>query len=172
MNSTVCVNGIMMPAPAAWTIRPTIRTENPGANAQMIVPVANKPIATKNRLRVENFPIKNAVIGIMTPLTSIKTVVSHCAVFAEMLKSSMICGKAVASRVWLRIATKTPAISTARKGPFAISFSVSFCRISAIASSPYDRLYFIAYPFAFQIFTHINKTAQPEGSAVQCYSVT
>ena len=72
----------------------------------MTVPNAKMPIAAKNIARVVNFWIRNAVAGIMMPLTSMNSVVTHWAVFAVMPKSTMNAGRAVFSRVWLRMTMK------------------------------------------------------------------
>ena len=66
------------------------------------------PIAVKNSVRVVNFWIRNAVIGIMIPLTSMKIVVTHCAELAVMSKSRMNAGNAVLSSVWFRMTMNAP----------------------------------------------------------------
>ena len=67
-----------------------------------------RPIAVKNRPRVVNFWMRNAVTGIMMPLTSMKIVVTHWASLAVMPKSSMNAGSAVLRSVWLRMMTNAP----------------------------------------------------------------
>ncbi len=109
----VCISGMIMPPLAACTTRPTRSTAYTGATAQMSVPSAKMPIAAKNIVRVENFWIRNAVAGIMIPLTSMNSVVTHWAAFAVMPKSAMNAGSAVFSSVWFRMMTKAPASSTA-----------------------------------------------------------
>ena len=46
----------------------------------------NRPIAVKNKPLVVNFSMRNAVTGIMMPLTSMKLVVTHCAAPEVMSK--------------------------------------------------------------------------------------
>ena len=104
---------MMMPPPDAWTTRPSSSTEKTGARAQITVPIVNSPIAAKNSDRVVNFWIRNAVIGIMIPLTSMKIVVTHCAEFAVMSKSRMNSGNAVFSNVWFRMTMNAPETSVA-----------------------------------------------------------
>ena len=99
---------MIMPPLAACTTRPTRSTAYTGATAQMSVPSAKMPIAAKNIVRVENFWIRNAVAGIMIPLTSMNSVVTHWAAFAVMPKSAMNAGSAVFSSVWFRMMTKAP----------------------------------------------------------------
>lgn len=70
------------------------------------------PMAVRNRPRLVNFWMRNAVIGIMIPLTNMKLVVTHCASPAVMSKYFMKAGSAVFNRVWLRMMTKAPMIKT------------------------------------------------------------
>lgn len=72
-NKTVCMSGIIIPAPDACKIRPTIKNEKLGAMAAVNVPSVNNPIAVRKSFRVVNRSIKNAVTGIIIPLTSINT---------------------------------------------------------------------------------------------------
>ena len=81
----------------------------------MIVPAMKSPIAVRNSVRVVNFWMRNAVTGIMMPLTSMKIVVTHCASLAVIPKSSMNAGRAVLRSVWLRMMTKAPDSSTAMR---------------------------------------------------------
>ena len=98
-NRIVCISGMIIPPLAACTIRPSSSTGYTGATAQMTVPTRKMAIAAKNIVRVVNFWIRNAVAGIMIPLTSMNSVVTHWAVFAVMPKSTMNAGRAVFSRV-------------------------------------------------------------------------
>src|SRR5699024_8836747 len=84
-----------------------------GASMQIKVPAEKEPIAVRNSARVVNFWIRKAVTGIITPLTSMKMGVSHCAVLAEMPRSRKNTGSAVASRVWFNMATNAPESRTA-----------------------------------------------------------
>lgn len=81
----------------------------------MIVPAMKSPIAVRKSVRVVNFWMRNAVTGIMMPLTSMKIVVTHCASLAVIPKSSMNAGSAVLRSVWLRMMTKAPDSSTAMR---------------------------------------------------------
>src|SRR5699024_1520020 len=92
--------------------------ENCGAMAQSNVPNVNKPIAVIKRPRFVNLSIKNAVIGIIIPLTSINTDWSHCAVLSLSCKSSIIGGSAVPNKVWFNIVINAPDINTINNGRF------------------------------------------------------
>src|SRR5699024_62829 len=70
----------------------------------------------KNRPLVVYRSIKNAVIGIIIPLTSIKIDCSHWTVFSDKFKSSMIGGNAVPKSVWFKMATNAPEIKTIIRG--------------------------------------------------------
>ncbi|KRL87292.1 hypothetical protein FC32_GL001715 [Ligilactobacillus apodemi DSM 16634 = JCM 16172] len=59
--------------------------------------------------------INQAEIGIMTPLTIIKPVVSHCTEAVEIEKSFIIAGKAVFIKVLFKIVQKEPTIKTKTK---------------------------------------------------------
>lgn len=80
-----------------------------GANAPTMVPAVKILMAEIKRVRLVNFSIKNAVIGIKIPFVSINDVVSHCALLASILKSFIMCGSAVISSVWFKMATNAPA---------------------------------------------------------------
>ncbi|GIP64145.1 hypothetical protein J32TS6_27000 [Virgibacillus pantothenticus] len=67
--------------------------------AQINVPTENVPIAVINNCLVVNVSIKKAVMGIIIPFTSIKIVVTHCAVLSVKFKSCIIGGIAVVRSV-------------------------------------------------------------------------
>ena len=56
-------------------------------------------MAVKNNFLVVNFLIRNAVIGIIIPFTSMKIDCSHCTVLSVVPKSRIMGGNAVASNV-------------------------------------------------------------------------
>src|SRR5699024_4076314 len=85
-EQVVCISGMMMPPAEAWITRPMSITGYTGAIAQISVPTMNSPIAVKKRPRVVIFWMRNAVTGIMMPLTSMKLVVTHCAAPAVISK--------------------------------------------------------------------------------------
>jgi hypothetical protein len=78
---------------------PVRRISKLGAIPLTTVPNAKTLIAEINNCLVVNFSNKKALIGIMIPFTNIKTVVSHCALFAVTLISTIIGGIAVIIRV-------------------------------------------------------------------------
>lgn len=96
-----------------WTTRPIKSIGKFGAIPPRMVPTVKIPMALKNSCRVEKRSIKKAVTGIMTPLTSINTVVSHWAEFADTFISSMIGGIAVIISVWFNMVINDPASSKA-----------------------------------------------------------
>lgn len=58
VNSTVCMSGMVMPAPRACTMRPASSISKLCAAAHTPVPAPNSPRARKNSERVVNFLIK------------------------------------------------------------------------------------------------------------------
>src|SRR5699024_8778137 len=128
----VIINGINTPAPIAWIIRPTIKNEKLGVIKQTNVPTINVPIEKRKSLLVEKVSIKNAVIGIIIPFTSIKIVVTHCPIFSVKSNSFIIYGVAVINKVWFKIAKKDPINNTATIGPllFGDSFFSMYSPIS------------------------------------------
>src|SRR5699024_2624947 len=107
-----------------------------GEADRLTVTTTKMPIAAKNIVRVVNFWIRKAVAGIMMPLTSMNSVVTHCAVFAVMPKSTMKAGSAVFSSVWFRMMTNAPASRTdittyglvaAGAGPLLLDAALSLC---------------------------------------------
>ena len=58
VNSTVCMSGMVMPAPRACTMRPASSISKTCALAHSTVPAANSPMAVKNRARVEKRRIR------------------------------------------------------------------------------------------------------------------
>src|SRR5699024_3471461 len=89
-------------------ILPIMSTKKYGAVAQIMVPSVNRHIAVRNSARVVNFSMRNAVMGIMIPFTSMKMVVSHWAELAATSKYRMNDGKAVFSSVWFKMTTNAP----------------------------------------------------------------
>ncbi len=87
------------PAPIAWMTHATINTPKLGAMAATIDPTKNVPIAAKYKGLVLILSIKYAVRGIMTPLTSINPVTSHCDVLSLIFNSLIILGNAVFNNV-------------------------------------------------------------------------
>ena len=65
-------------------------------------------IAAKYSLRVSNRYRKNPVIGITIPIISIKPVVSHCTVVAEILNDFISVGNAVVSMVEVKKVLNVP----------------------------------------------------------------
>ena len=113
MKSKVCVSGISIPAPKAWILRPTNNIGKLIPNIHINEPIIKKHVALKNKERNVKRSIKKAVIGIIIPLTSIKIVVSHCAVLLDIAKSFIISGSIVVINVWFSTPTKAPIITTA-----------------------------------------------------------
>src|SRR5699024_8036681 len=114
-------------------ILPTISTAKCGANAHTAVPAVNRHIAVKNNARVVNFSMRNAVIGIMMPFTSMNIVVSHCAEFAVTSKYRINDGKAVFNNVWFKMTTKAPDTKTVRTTLRLTGGAVSGDGVSALA---------------------------------------
>ena len=70
-------------------------------------------MAETKSTRVEKRSVRYAVMGIMMALTSVKPVVSHCAVAASMPNSPMTEGSAGVTTVWFSTVVNVPNISTA-----------------------------------------------------------
>ena len=90
---------------------------------------------TTNRPLVEKRSCKYAVMGIMMAFTSVKPVVSHWAVAASTLISSMMEGRAGVTTVWLSTVINAPKTSTVI---MAHCLRVKFIP-SPLPSCPYGR---------------------------------
>ena len=110
--SSVITRGIMTPSPAACTRRPARMVGKLGPQPAMAEPAVKMAMATRNRLRIEKRSMRNAVMGIMMAFTSVKPVVSHCAVEASTFVSIMMEGSAGVTSVWLSTAMNVPKIIT------------------------------------------------------------
>src|SRR5690625_8007920 len=114
-------------------ILPTISTAKCGATVHTTVPAVNRHIAVKNSARVVNFSMRNAVIGIMMPFTSMNIVVSHCAEFAVTSKYRINDGEAVFNNVRIKMTTRAPDTKTVRTNLRLTSGAVSGDGVSAAA---------------------------------------
>src|SRR5699024_7366970 len=89
-------------------VRPIMSVLKSKAIAANNVPIVNTLMAVVNNCLVVYLSIKNAVTGIMIPLTIMKIIVSHCQVLALTSISSIICRMAVIIVISLRIYIKPP----------------------------------------------------------------
>src|SRR5699024_519157 len=115
-NSIVCINGIIIPAPAACKTRPINSIEKSIPTAQSNVPTAKILIAVKNNCLDVKRSIKNAVTGIIIPFTNINIDCNHCTVLSDTWRSFIIGGKAVPSKVWFKLVIKAPDNRTINRG--------------------------------------------------------
>ena len=111
--STVITRGMRMPAPAACTSRPSSSTTKLGPQPARKLPNVKITMDTRKSRLVVKRSVKKAVMGIMMAFTSVKPVVSHCAMEASTLISVMTDGSAGATTVWFRTVTNVPNTSTA-----------------------------------------------------------
>ena len=138
IKSNVCMSGIMIPAPAACKIRPISIVVNSGATAQKTVPTAKMAIADRKSCLDVKRSIKNAVTGIIIPLTSMKIDCSHWAVFSSTFKSFMIGGSAVPRSVWFKIVINAPKSKTINNGMFCFILEVEL-------SATYNPSFFLTF---------------------------
>src|SRR5699024_5605766 len=124
-NIIISNSGIIIPAPEPQRIRQTIKTEKLGAKAEINVPRANMLMAVKNNFLVVNFLIRNAVIGIIIPFTSMKIDCRHSTVLSVVQKSRIMSGNAVAINHRFKILVNAPANNIAIIGRFSYKSSES-----------------------------------------------
>ena len=94
--------------PAACTTRPASKSKKAGASAAITVPARKSPVEAKKICRVLKRSSRYPVVGMTTPMVSMKPVVSHCAAVAGMEKSAMTAGNATDNEVSFRIMIMAP----------------------------------------------------------------
>ena len=106
VSTVVISNGIITAVPEACTTRANSSIQKPGETAASKVPAENKPIASMKTVRVEIRCSRNPVVGMTTAIVSMKAVVSHCTVRAEIPRSTINRGSATLMIVSFKITTK------------------------------------------------------------------